>query len=76
MTQKDKGRKEEVKGGLFSKASKIKFICPNGHANNEEVEYCETCYLNIKGLTITTVKEIENYRKKVLTLRTLMSNLK
>lgn len=73
---KDKGRKEEVKGGLFSKASKIKFICPNGHANNEEVEYCETCYLNIKGLTITTVKEIENYRKKVLTLRTLMSNLK
>ena len=47
----DKGKIEEVKGGLLS-SNKLKYICPNGHKNNAESEFCSDflCGLNIKGL--------------------------
>ena len=53
---------------------KEKYICPSGHSNNIESEYCETynCSLNIKGLTIKQVEQINNFKIKVETLSDLL----
>ena len=47
----DTGRIEVVKGGIFSKEGGEKFICQNNHKNETDVDYCEKCGINIKGLS-------------------------
>lgn len=46
---------------------KEKYICPNGHSNEIESEFCETlnCLQNIKGLTKGQVEQIDNFKNKV-----------
>lgn len=62
-------------GKTFIGKPKEIFICPNGHSNNIDQVYCEIpiCGKNIKGLTQAQVYQIEQFRKKVETLKSLLS---
>lgn len=59
------GKMEMVKNLLGS--SKEKFICENNHQNDPSLEFCtnEECKKNIKGLTVSEVKKIEEFKLKV-----------
>jgi uncharacterized protein YbjQ (UPF0145 family) len=75
-----KGKIDMVKGILGK--SKEKYICPKGHSNDVETEFCAAtsnynsveCNLNIKGLTQVEVKHIENFRKKVNSLQSIFED--
>ena len=67
----DLGKIEMVKG-VLSKA-KEKYICPDGHANNPEVKYCEICNKNIKGLQKSHVDKINNFGIKTYSLKTILT---
>ncbi len=58
----DKGRIEDVKGGMLSKAGE-RYICPNGHKNSKTSEFCtiEGCELNIKGISRSQNHSIERF---------------
>lgn len=58
------GQIQMVKGGLLSKDQE-KFICEKGHKNNKDLEFCETCDINIKGLHKDEVTIIEQLREVV-----------
>ena len=63
----DTGRIELIKGGLLSKEQE-KYICMNGHKNKKDVEFCESCGVNIKGLHHTEVQKIEILRERAAIL--------
>ncbi|WP_106827639.1 YbjQ family protein [Parabacteroides pacaensis] len=69
----DKGKIQPVKN-LIGK-TKDKYICPSGHNNEIENEYCEilNCGLNIKGLTVKDIKQIDLFKLKVESLNYLLS---
>ena len=54
------GNFEIVKGGILSKQQE-KFICENGHRNKKDVEFCEICGRNIKGLTQDEVTKTRQF---------------
>lgn len=60
----DTGKIEIVKGGLLSKEQE-KYICEKGHKNKKDVEFCETCDINIKGLTRDEMIKIIQFTKIV-----------
>tara|TARA_R110001606_G_C15306663_1_gene643162 strand:- start:119 stop:1240 length:1122 start_codon:yes stop_codon:yes gene_type:complete len=71
----NKGEIKTIKAVLGK--SKQKYICPNGHSNSIESTYCETkynCSQNIKGLTENQVDQINQFKLKVETLKSLLSN--
>lgn len=68
------GRKEFVKGGVFSKDGE-KYICAHGHKNEIETEFCSTCGENIQGLTYENLQTIDRYKKRVEVLRDLLSEV-
>ena len=68
----DKGRIEDMKGLLSS--GKKKFICQREHKNDDNVEFCSECGLNIKGLTKYNVKTINMFSKKVEALERLIGS--
>ena len=47
-------------------------VCRHGHKNEKENEFCGTCGENIKGLTRTCMKKIEQFKVRVETLERLM----
>ena len=70
----DRGKIEEVKGGLLSSKMVEKYICPNGHKNDKEYEFCQEfgCGLNIKGFTHAEVKIINTFKDKVRIIKSLL----
>ena len=58
--------------GLLSSGER--YICPKGHVNKENVEFCthEGCNLNIKGLTPTEVECIDNYAQRIEILEEML----
>lgn len=66
------GKIEVVKGGIFGKDSE-KFICENDHKNDKDREYCEYCYLNIKGLSRGDVDIINNFRQRIDIIECLLN---
>ena len=58
--------------GLLSTGER--YICPKGHVNKEDVEFCthEGCNLNIKGLTPTEVECINNYAQRLEILEEML----
>lgn len=73
-------KKLENRGSIKSTKSllgkeKEKYICPNGHTNEIESEFCETlnCTQNIKGLTKKQVEQIEYFKIKVETINSLFN---
>lgn len=67
----DKGSITKGKLGMFSKEEEI-WICPNGHKNSMDDEFCATCNLNIKGLKLEDNDRIVAFEKKVKMLETLL----
>lgn len=57
----DRGKFELSRGGIFSKGQK-QFVCEAGHTNNEDVEFCEKCGKNIKGLTKEDLQHINDLK--------------
>lgn len=70
----EKGKIEEVKGGLLTSKMVEKYICPNGHKNDKEYEFCQDydCGLNIKGLTRNEVNIINTFKDKVRIIKALL----
>lgn len=68
----DVGKKEIVKGGIFSKEGE-KYICQHGHINNPDEEFCSECGENIKGLDRNDLELIEQFKNRVAVLRDLLS---
>ena len=66
------GRIEVVKGGFMGK-DKEKFICQNGHKSDKDSEFCESCGVNIKGITRNQIGVIEEFRNKVCILEELLN---
>lgn len=67
----DVGKKEEVKGGLFSSGG-MKFICSCGTKNEISSDYCSGCGKNIKGVTKQEQEAINNYIELVETLTEIL----
>ena len=67
----DVGKKEEVKGGLFSSGG-MKFICSCGTKNEISSEYCSGCGKNIKGVTREEQQTINKYIELVQTLTEIL----
>ena len=67
----DTGSRERGKTGMFSKEKEI-WICFDGHKNELENEYCQTCGKNIKGLHYNDMKIFNAFKKKTLALANLM----
>ena len=67
----DVGKKEEIKGGLFSSGG-MKFICSCGTKNEISSEYCSDCGKNIKGITKDEQQAIDNYVELVETLSEIL----
>ena len=72
----DKGKIEMTKSGILSSKMTEMYICPEGHKNDKETEYCECeggyCGLNIKGLKREQVSVINAFRDKVRVLENLL----
>lgn len=62
----------ETKSGIFG--SSEKYICPNGHTNSTDTEYCthSGCGLNMRGLTQAQEKKIDLYSKRVEALASIL----
>lgn len=60
----DKGRIETIKGGLLSKSKEV-YICPNGHKNDIDREFCFECEQNIKGLKQEQLNIIQEFNQKI-----------
>ena len=54
-----------------------KYICPNGHKNDKEYEFCQEydCGLNIKGLTRNEVNIINMFKDKVRIIKALLKKV-
>ncbi len=68
----DAGQISVGKNGMFSKEKEL-YICRHGHKNEKEYEFCGTCGENIKGLTRTHLKKIEQFKIRVETLDKLLN---
>ena len=67
----DRGKIEEVKAGIFSSGG-LKFICECGCKNDKDIEYCESCGKNIKGLTLQQKYQLDAFMEQVEILQQLM----
>jgi hypothetical protein len=72
----DKGKIEMTKSSILSSKMTEMYICPDGHKNDKEIEYCEGnggyCGLNIKGLKKEQVNTINAFRDKVRVLENFL----
>lgn len=67
----EKGSFTRGKLGMFGKEEEI-WICPNGHKNSKEDEFCSTCNLNIKGIVKADQEKVEAFEKKLKMLESLL----
>lgn len=67
----DVGKYEVLKSGVFSKEGR-KYVCVDGHINDEDVEFCTKCGKNIKGLSAETVKLFSDFGKTIDALESLL----
>lgn len=65
------GKKESVKGGLFS-SDTIKFICTCGCKNDPNEPYCTQCGKNMQGITKQQEEDIKQFGELVDTLNDLI----
>lgn len=66
------GKTEEVKGGLFSSGG-LKYVCKCGSKNDPNLEFCESCGCNKKGLTRTELNIINSFSEKVYILEQILT---
>lgn len=65
------GKKETVKGGLFS-SDTIKFVCTCGCKNAPNEPYCTQCGKNMQGITKQQEEDIKQFGELVDTLNDLI----
>jgi hypothetical protein len=53
-----------------------KYICPEGHTNSAQQEFCATCGLNINGFNGEQVVFIRDFKSRTATLARLLSKSK
>jgi hypothetical protein len=53
-----------------------KYICPEGHTNSAQQEFCATCGLNISGFNGEQVAFIRDFKSRTATLARLLSKSK
>ena len=65
----------ESRHGIFG--SSEKYICPDGHVNPAESEYCKhsDCGKNARGLTEAQEKSILAFSKRITALKSLLSKM-
>lgn len=68
----DTGKIEVVKGGMFSKDKEM-FLCKNGHTNEKDKEFCTSCGINIKGLTLQELQTIGLFKAKIEVVQSLLN---
>lgn len=68
----NKGSFQVAKSGLFSKKEEEMYICPNGHKNSKGTTYCNSCGLNIKGLTNNQDQIINQFKGVTSALETIL----
>lgn len=68
----DVGQRILGKIGLFSKEREI-WVCPKGHKNELSFNYCEDCFVNIKGFTSEEQSIINRFKSRTEALSNLMS---
>lgn len=76
----DKGQITEVKAGTFSSKMVEMYVCPLGHKNEKDVEFCEhgypnSCDLNIKGLKRSQVKIIQTFKDRVRIVKEMLTQI-
>jgi hypothetical protein len=54
----------------------VKYICPEGHTNSAQQEFCATCGLNIHGFNGEQVAMIRDFKSRIATLSRLLSKSK
>src|SRR5690554_6808623 len=69
----DTGKIETVKSGLLGK-EKEKYICENTHHNDVDLKFCQTCKINIKGLTMEDLSRVSSFSRKIKSLEYLFEN--
>ena len=71
----DTGKIEKVKSGLLKKEAEM-FICENGHKSKKDAEFCEnpSCCVNIKGLTPIEVNVINDFKKRICVIESLLNS--
>jgi len=67
----DSGKIDLVKKTIGK--AKEKYICENGHINDSDEEYCDTCGVNIKGLKKGQMEIINNFKIKTISLDSLLN---
>lgn len=72
----DKGQIAEVKAGPFSSKLVEMYQCPSRHKNEKQIEFCEVCGQNIKGLRQSQVEIISAFKDRVNIIEKMLgSNL-
>lgn len=66
--------KGEIRDTRMIFGRETRYICPAGHSNPSDVEYCETCGLNIYGLNEDQNNAIEDFRSRISVLSRLLLN--
>lgn len=67
----DVGERTVGKTGIFAKEKNI-WICPEGHKNDTDTEFCTICRKNIKGLTQENIQNFEAFKHKFEVLEGLL----
>lgn len=50
-----------------------RYICPNGHSNAADCQFCQTCGRNRFGLTVSQAQNIDNFAGRITLLQRLLS---
>lgn len=75
----DKGQIIEVKAGAFSSKMVEVYMCPLGHKNDRDVQFCEHggypyfCGLNIKGLSRKQVEIIQSFKERLEVIKKILA---
>lgn len=57
--------------GIFGREQR--YICPAGHSNPGDAEYCQTCGLNIQGFTEQQAGKIEEFGQRIKLLERMIA---
>lgn len=55
-------------------SNETRYECSNGHSNPADCEYCNTCGINIYGLTEHQTDKINNFKRRTIILATKLNN--
>jgi hypothetical protein len=66
----------EMREGRSIFGREVKYICPEGHANSAQQEFCATCGLNIHGFNAEQAAFLRDFKSRTATLSRLLHKSK